>query len=105
MSFRETQAAVCVLQPVFSGGRGRLTVQGPPVDGVDGHRLAFSLSPGGKFPLRSFASVYFRMLVQAGRQAGRLLRRSLYVIGFIDLTFGSFFFKFSVHGGRKCMGI
>lgn len=44
MSFREAQAAVCVLQPVFSEGRGRLTAQEPLVDSVEGHRSAFSVS-------------------------------------------------------------
>lgn len=46
MSFRDTQAAVFVLQPVFSDGRGRLTVRGPPIDSVEGRRLAFSISWG-----------------------------------------------------------
>lgn len=103
MSFKETQAAVCVLQPVFSGGRGRLTVQGPPVDGVDGHRLAYSVSRGEN----SHSGPLHPCMVECWcRQAGRLLQRSLYVIDFIDLTFGSFFFYiFSVHGGEKCMGI
>lgn len=99
MSFREAQAAVCVLQPVFSEGRGRPTTQEPPVDRVEGHRSAFSVSRG-KSPT---AVRCIRVFSNAG--AGRLLLCSLRVIDFIDLAFGLFFFSVCGGGGGGCVGI
>lgn len=89
MSFGETQAAVFVLQPVFSDGRGGLTVRGPPIDSVEGRRLAFSISWGG-FTQQSFACEYFRLLAAA----------LLFVCcRFYWLDFG--IVVFSLSGGKK----
>lgn len=105
MSFRDRRAAVCVLQAVFSEGRGRLTAQGPPVHGVEGHRSAFSVSRG-KIPT---AVLCIGLFWNVG--AGGLPLCSLRVIDFTDLTFGLLFFVcvffgffFSVRGGEKKRG-
>lgn len=95
MSFRETQAAVLLLQPVFSDGRGGLAVRGPPIAGVEGRRLAFSISWGGEFTQQSFASVYFRMSAAAVLFA---------CCRFYWLDFGIVFFFKSLSGGKRMHG-
>lgn len=93
MSFGETQAAVFVLQPVFSDGRGGLTVRGPPIDSVEGRRLAFSISWGGD----SHSSHLPASILDCW-----LLLCSSCVVDFIDLTLGLLFFLSVV--GKKMHG-